>query len=377
MNSSRLFAIARKEFIHVIRDWRSLMLALSIPMLLILLFGYALNLDVDDVPTVVWDQSRSAASRELLSVFSGSSYFRILDYSDSYHDLQNFLDRGQARAALVIPSDFADAVLANREADVQIVIDGSDANTGRLVLGYASALAQAYNQRLQVKQFRLAGAAEPPAPISLEARAWYNVDLRSANNIIPAIIAIVMMVIAALLTSVTVAREWELGTMEQLISTPVSASELVIGKLIPYFVIGFLDVVIAVSMGQWVFHVPLRGNPGLLFAMASVFLIGALCMGITFSITFKRQVLAIQLALIGTFLPTMLLSGFVFAIPNMPQVIQAITYVVPARYFIALLRGIYLKGIGLEVLWLNALLLAVWALIMLAVANRRMRMKLE
>lgn len=377
MSSSRLAAVARKEFIHVIRDWRSLMLALSIPLLLILLFGYALNLDVDDVPSLVWDQSRSAASRDLLSMFDGSPYFRILGYADSYRELQDALNNGEAKTGIVIPSGFAADVLANRNAEVQVIIDGSDANTGRLILGYASALALTYNQRLSVRRLAQLGAGGAVAPVDMRARAWYNVDLRSTNNIIPALIAIVMMVIAALLTSVTVAREWELGTMEQLIGTPIRAPELVLGKLIPYYVIGLVDVGIAVAMGQWVFHVPLRGNAGLLFGMASIFLVGALSMGITFSILLKRQVLAIQTALIGTYLPAMLLSGFVFAIPNMPRAIRALTYAVPARYFIALLRGIYLKGIGLEILWLDATLLTMWALVMLAIANRRMRLKLD
>jgi len=377
MNSRRLAAVARKEFIHILRDWRSLMLAVSIPMLLIMLFGYALNLDVDEVPTAVWDQSRTPESRELLSMFNGSPYFTIFADANNYRDLQHYLDCGAATIALVIPSDFADAVLGNQPVEVQVIIDGSNANTGRLVMGYASTLGMIYNQRLSIRRLQSYGADAQAAPVNLQARAWYNLDLRSSNTIIPAIIAIVMMVIAALLTSVTVAREWELGTMEQLISTPVRGPELVLGKLTPYFAIGLLDVLVAVAMGQWVFQVPLRGNVGLLFVMASIFLVGALSMGITFSITLKKQVLAIQLALIGTFLPAMLLSGFVFAIPNMPRAIQTLTYIVPARYFIALLRGIYLKGIGLEILWLDALLLVIWAAVMLAVANRRMRLKLD
>ena len=373
----RLSAIARKETLHVLRDWRSLGLAIAIPMLLILLFGYALDLDVDDVPTVVWDQSRTPQSRELLAVFSGSPYFSLNGYCDTYRGLQRELDSGRAMIALVIPGDFAATINAGRSASIQVLVDGSDANTGRLALGYATALGLIYNQQLTVRYAERAGFGRLPAPVDVAARAWYNPELRSTNATVPGVIAIVMMVIAALLTSVTVAKEWELGTMEQLISTPLRAPELILGKLAPYLVIGFLDVLLAVAMAQWVFAVPLRGNPGLLFGMAVVFLVGALCMGLTIGIAVKQQVLAIQIALLATFLPALLLSGFMFAIRNMPQAIQLITYLVPARYFILLLRGIYLKGIGLEIMWLSALVLIVWALLVLVVAHRRLRLRLE
>ena len=211
----------------------------------------------------------------------------------------------------------------------------------------------------------------------LTARAWYNPELRSINTTVPGVIAIVLMVIGALLTSITIAKEWELGTMEQLISTPVRVPELVLGKLVPYIVIGFVDVAIAVAMGQWVFAVPMRGNAALIFGLATVFLAGALGAGIMISIVVRRQVLAIQIALLSTFLPALLLSGFMFAIDNMPLAIQYITYFVPARYFIALLRGVYLKGIGLEILWPSALVLVIWAALVLAVAHRRLKLRLE
>lgn len=373
----RLAAIARKETLHVLRDWRSLGLAIAIPMLLILLFGYALDLDVDDVPTVVWDQSRTPQSRELLAVFSGSPYFSLNGYCDNYRGLQRELDSGRAMIALVIPADFAAAIDAGRTTSIQVLVDGSDANTGRLALGYATALGLIYNQRLTVRYAEQAGLGRLGAPVEVAARAWYNPELRSTNATVPGVIAIVMMVIAALLTSVTVAKEWELGTMEQLISTPLRAPELILGKLAPYLAIGFLDVLLAVAMAQWVFAVPLRGNPGLLFGMAVIFLVGALCMGLTIGIAVKRQVMAIQIALLATFLPALLLSGFMFAIRNMPPPIQLITYLVPARYFILLLRGIYLKGIGLEIMWLSALVLIVWALLVLVIAHRRLRLRLE
>ncbi|MBN2123031.1 MAG: ABC transporter permease [Deltaproteobacteria bacterium] len=377
MNPRRLKAVAKKEFIHVLRDWRSLFLALAIPMILILLFGYALNLDLKNVPTVVWDQSRTPKSREFISFFDGSPYFSVIDSIDGYGAIRRDLERGRAMIALVIPSDFSDRILANQEVRVQVIEDGSDANTARLALGYVRGLGALYSQSTTAERVRLTGGSDLVRPVEMVPRAWYNLDLRSQNMTIPGIIAIVMIVIAAMLTSVTVAREWEMGSMEQLISTPIRGPELVFGKIAPYFAIGLVDVTTAVILGQWLFRVPLRGSTALVFLVATLFLTGALFFGMMLSVSLKRQVLANQAALLGGFLPTMLLSGFVFAIENMPIPIQAITYVVPARYFIALLRGVYLKGIGLEILWLNALLLTIYALIMVVLSNKRMKMKLE
>lgn len=377
LSARRVFAIARKEFTHVLRDWRSLTLALAIPVMLILLFGYALNLDVKNVPTIVYDASGTPESRDFVRLFGGSTYFTFVDRCDNHRDIARAIDRGRAMVAIVIPTDFAECVNAGRKAEIQVIVDGSDANTGRLVTGYVSAVGLIYYRNLVVKRAEQAGGGAVSMPVSVEHRAWYNPELRSTNNIIPGIIAIVMMVIAAILTSTTVAKEWELGTMEQLISTPVRVQELVVGKLTPFFVIGFLDVTVAVAMGQWIFGVPLRGNAALLFLMAAVFLIGALSTGFMISAMLKTQVLATQIALLSTYLPTLLLSGFVFAIENMPQAIRAITYFVPARYFIAIMRGIYMKGIGLDVMWFNALLLSLWALFMFALANRKLRLKLD
>ena len=214
-------------------------------------------------------------------------------------------------------------------------------------------------------------------PLEARPRVWFNPELQSKNYIIPGLIAVIMMVIAALLTSLTIAREWERGTMEQLIATPVQGGELILGKLVPYFAIGMLDVLLAVLMGEFVFHVPLRGSVALVFGMASIFLIGTLAMGMLISIVLKNQLLASQVAMVTTFLPAFLLSGFMFAIANMPKPIQIATHIIPARYFIALLRGIYLKGVGLEILGGQAALLTVYAIVMVALANAKFRKKLS
>ena len=373
----RMTAVMRKEFLHVARDWRSLALAFAIPMVLIWLFGYALTMDLKNVPTIVWDQSRTDQSRDFLSHIIGSPYFRLNREVDNYRDLGDALDRRNALLAIVIPADFADLLSAGRQADVQVILEGSDANNANLAMVYMNGLAQLYNGLLGTRQMALSGRDRRLRPIQTEMRAWYNPDLRSRNVIVPGIIALVMVVIAAMMTSVTVAREWEMGSMEQLISTPLKVPELLIGKVIPYFAIGIADVAIAVAMGRFIFNVPFRGNAGLLFAMASIFLCGALFLGMTLSVVLKTQVLANQISVIANYMPTLLLSGFVFSIHNMPLPIQVITYIIPGRYFIALLRGIYLKGIGLEILWFDALLLAVYAAITVIVAHFRMRLKLE
>jgi ABC-2 type transport system permease protein len=377
MNLRRLTAVARKETLHLVRDWRSLTLALAIPLILILLYGYALTLDLRLVPTVVWDQSRSPESRELLSLFQSSPYFAIKGFRDDYHGLQKELDQGMSMVALVIPGDFAAKVQANKPVKIQIIGDGSDANTSRLAMGYATNICTIYALQVTSAQMQFKGRGELKQPMELIQRSWYNPDLRSQNVLIPGIIALVMIVVAALLTSTTIAKEWETGTMEQLISTPLRGPELIFGKVIPYFCIGMIDVAMAVLIGKWIFDVQIVGNAALLFILSSLFLTGALFFGMTLSIKLKSQVLANQLAIIAGFLPTLILSGFVFAIENMPLPLQFLTYIVPARYFIAILRGIYLKGIGLEILWLDALFLAVYATLMIILANRSFSFKLE
>ncbi len=376
MNLRRVRAVARKEFLHVLRDPRSLLMALGIPVLMLVLFGYALTLDVDKVPLVVLDESGTPASRDLISRFSGSKYFSLRRYVENDRQVVQAIDRGEALAGLVVPRTFARDAAAGSAAPLQFLIDGSDSNTATLATGYAEALTAAYSQDMTIRQLQRAGGPRVNTPLDVRPRVWFNADLESKNYIVPGLIAVIMMVIAALLTSLTVAREWERGTMEQLIATPVTGAELILGKLLPYFCIGLLDVLVAVLMGQFLFHVPLRGSVGLLFLMASVFLVGVLAMGLTISIAAKSQLLASQLAMTLTFLPSFLLSGFMFAIINLPRPIQWVTYLVPARYFMVLLKGIYLKGVGLDVLATDALFLLVFGVIMVAVAKVKFKKKL-
>jgi len=377
MNPRRLWAIARKESLHIRRDPRSLVLAVGIPMLMLLMFGYALTLDVDRAPFVVWDQSGTAASRELLARFTATRYFDFRGGVTRYAELERAIDTREAVLGLVIPSDFAAQLAAGRPAPVQAVIDGSDSNTAGIILGYAQGVVAGANADLTLAQVRRVTGTAPAPALDLRTRVWFNPDLESRNFIVPGIMAVIMGLIAALLTSLTIAREWERGTMEQLISTPVRPAELILGKLLPYVAVGLFNMVIAVLMTVFLFHVPLRGSVPLLFGVGAVFVVGTLAQGILISTLARQQLLASQLAMVATFLPAFLLSGFAFAIANMPLPVQAITYLVPARYFVALVKGIFLRGVGLDTLWPDALFLGVFAVVVAGAAIRRTRRRLD
>jgi len=371
----RTKAIARKEFLHILRDSRSLIMALAMPFLLLLLFGYALTLDVDQIPTVVFDRDQSPQSRELLAQFQGSRFFEILGSVRDYASIEQGIDRNTVLLGIVVPPNYSRNLNADHEAAVQVLIDGSDSNTASIALGYVQAVVQGYGSRLQVDaQIRKTGVSLKPA-LEPRVRVLYNTDLKSKNYIVPGLIAVVLMIISALLTSLTIAREWETGTMEQLLSTPIRPTELVLGKLSAYFVLGLADLLIALVIGVIIYGVPLRGNGLFLFLTSCIFLFGSLCWGIFVSAAARSQLLAYQLGAITSFLPAFLLSGFVYAIENMPPLIQAVTYIFPARYFITILKGIFLKGIALRVLWIEVAFLSLYSAVVFIIATRKLRQK--
>jgi ABC-2 type transport system permease protein len=376
MKPRRIRAVARKEFLHVLRDPRSLIMGLALPMLLLFMFGYALTLDVDRVPLIVWDQSATPASRAFVERFAGSRYFELAATADNYRAIEEAIDERQALIALVVPSDFARDLKAGRPTAVQLLVDGSDSNTATIALGYAESIFAGYAGEVRREELQRRGEQTVPPPLAAEPRVWFNADMLSRNAIVPGLIAVIMMVIAALLTALTVAREWENGTMEQLIATPLTGPELIVGKLVPYFCIGVFDLALCVLVGRYVFDVPLRGNLALLLGLALIFLVVALSLGMLISILGKSQFVSSQFAMVATLLPAFLLSGFVFPIENMPGVLQMVTHVIPARYFVTILRGIYLKGVGPAVLWGEALLLALFGFAFLALAMRKFRKKI-
>ncbi|HRZ87177.1 MAG TPA: ABC transporter permease [bacterium] len=374
MNYVRVKAIARKEFIQVVRDIRSLILAFIIPVVLLLLFSYALTLDVDHVRVAVWDQDGSQASRDFLLDFRQSRYFDITGYYDRYDRLERLIDEGTVLMAMVVPKDFSKKLGSGRTAPVQVIVDGSDSNTAQIAVSYVESLIQRYNAAFVTAALRKAGATNT-RPLDMRLRVWFNQDLRSRNFVIPGLIAVIMMIISALLTSVTFSREWERGTMEQLIATPVTSGELILGKFVPYFLIGIIDLAVSVVLGEYVFHVPFRGSLALLFALSGVFLTGAMMMGILISVTTRNQLVASQFAIMVSFLPAFLLSGYMYSIAAMPKPIQVITYIVPARYFIRILRGIYLKGVGMHALAAEVIFLSIFACFVVVVANKRFTKK--
>ena len=357
MKFIRLKAIVRKEFYHLIRDYRSLYLAFAIPLLLIILFGYALSLDVDNVETVFVDYDRSELSRDFIRKLGASSYFHVAGLLPQTKDAIDYLDHDRVKLAIVIGPDFMKNISADRETQLQIIIDGSDPTYGNILRGYITSFTEQYNQKLLVDFLNRNGQEQIKPPVDGRVRIWFNEDMESRNFIIPGIIAVIIMIVGALLTSLIIAREYENGTMETIKSMPVRAGELLLGKAIPYFFIGLTNVLIAILLGQILFGIVMKGNFWLMLASASLYLCVALSLGLLISNVTKSQLMANQIAILTTYLPSLLLSNFVFPVINMPKFLQMLTLVVPARYFIDILSGIYLRNLGIANLWPSMLVL--------------------
>lgn len=369
MSIRRIKAISYKEFIHLFRDIRSLMVIILVPVILLVLFGYALKLDVENVSIGVLDFSNSERSKEYIAGFDATSAFNVNYHLSNYEEAEYLLDTNKIKMILVIKSDFDKELNTQYNTKVQAIIDGSDITTASSIMNYVTGITAEYNRSfieyvLRNNQINVAFGTVIP-----EIRYWFNEDMRSVNYLFPGLVAIIMSVVAGFLTSLTISREWETGTMEQLIPTPVTEGEVITGKLITYFLIGLIDVIIYILMGEFLFHVPLMGNSLLVFLFATIFLMCMLSFGIFVSIVMKSQLASSQVTTTTTMLPAFLLSGFVFDINNMPVVIQWITYLFPARYFVDILRGLYLKGVGIEYLYINAGFLIFYSVILLVLCR--------
>jgi ABC-2 type transport system permease protein len=374
---SRTRAIVKKEFIHIYRDPRSLALVILMPVILMLLFGYAVTLDVKKVPMAVLDRDKSQESLIFVQRFSASPYFNLRIFAQDEMEMKQLIDKGDVKMGLVIPWDFSKTIKAEKVIPVQVLLDGTDSNTANIVLSYVQAITQQYTQEKTFLKISRMGITNLNLPIEGRPRVWFNEELESKNYFVPGLVAVIISIIGVLLTGQVIVREWEKGTMELLISTPVRKGELMIGKLFPYFFLGLLDLFLAVAMGKWVFDVPLRGSVALLFTLSCIYIVVALALGLTISTVAKTQILANQMAMVIGFLPTFLLSGFTFAISSMPLWLQMITYGIAPRYYVTILKEIFLKGVSFSFLWRETLVLIGMAVVGLWVATRTFKKELR
>jgi ABC-2 type transport system permease protein len=379
MRHSPLLAIARKEFIQIRRDRATIYMVFIFPLMMLVLYGFGIRYDVKQVPLTVLDWDGSHEAQRYVERFTSSPYFRVRDYARNYDELQRDIDQGKSRIGLVIPANFAERIQSNREAVVQVIVDGSDNNTATIAMNYVTAITSRFSSSIVAEQagplLRQAQITVPP--IDLETRVWFNPNLESVQFIVPGIIAIIMMIIGTVLTAVTIVKEKEMGTIEQIVSSPIRRYELMAGKVLPYAALAYLDFLLIIGASYLLFDVRIKGSLTLLLVSALLYLIGVLGMGVLVSTATETQISAMLTAILLSMLPSILLSGFIFPIRQMPQALQLLTIVVPARYFIEILRDIYLKGLGLESFWRETLYIAGFGFAMLALAVRRFRKRLD
>jgi ABC-2 type transport system permease protein len=375
---SRIVAIVHKEFIEIRRDSRTLIMVLTLPTVMLLIYGYAINYDIKSIRTVVYDLDNSRQSRDLIGDFINSGYFRIVRYVDRYDDIDKQLNSGKAKMALCIPSDFSRRLAHSQTATLQTIVDGSDSTSATVSITYINQIIQQYSLKNAVSKLRSRGlnVQSGLSIIDIQNRIWYNPEMKSINFIVPGMIAMILMMLGSILTALSVVGEKENGTFEKLIITPIRPYELVIGKITPFVILSFIDVIFGLLVGKFWFKVPVRGSIPLLLSLSTLFLFSTIGLGLLISSIVKTQRVAMMLAMLTSMLPTFLLSGFVFPIESMPVVIQWITYLIPARYYLAILRGILLKGVGIKVLMFNTVCLAIYSLFMIFISASRFKKKL-
>ena len=377
MRLRRLKAIAVKEVLQIWRDPRSLMIALLLPFTLMFMFGYGVNLDLKHVPVCTFDREGSQASQDLLKHFQASLYFAIAQNVNTYAEMVAAIDRGTCRVGIVIPPDFSQRLNDAGAASVQAILDGTDDNTANISIGYASAVVSGYSNDVQISGLDRQGRTlQQVQPMSVQSRVWFNEDLESRNFIIPGLVAVIMALVGAQLTSLTISREWERGTMELLVSTPVTSSEVMFGKLVPYLLLGWLDAAFCLIIAALWFEVPFRGALATLFVTTTLYLAVNLSIGYLLSVLIRSQLSASQIAMVLTLLPAVLLSGYVFPIDQMPPFIQDVTYLVYSRYYVTIIKAIFLKGSGFFELLTPVLFLIVYALAVVVLAARAFRKRL-
>jgi ABC-2 type transport system permease protein len=368
-----LRAVVKKEFRQIGRDARTLIFLVAMPAFLLLMFGFALNFDVKHVPLAVCDEDGSAAAREFIGNFTHTEYFDFKYELSDPREVDRLLGEEKVRVALVVPRGFASDLAAGREPAVQVLVDGANASSASTAVGYIGTILQSDAVRMTARLLRDRGLKSFSMPLESDARVWYNPELRSAIFLVPGLMAFILMVILVVSTAFSIVREKERGTMEQIMVSPLRPGELIVGKTVPYIFISLLSSHLVLLLGWGLFGVAIKGNYFLLLLTMTLFLVGGLGQGLLISTVTRTQQVAFQLAILSTFLPTFILSGFVFPVRNMPPVVQALTYLVPAKYFLVALRSIIIKGAGLGAFWDQVLCLAAFAAIMLGVSILRMK----
>ncbi len=366
-----------KEFLQFKRDKRMFATVLIAPVIQLILLGYAANFDIKVIHTVIFDQDRSESSRELIRNFEKSGYFSIDYYVTSYDELTKIIDGGGALVGMVIPTDFGKNIGSKKTAPLQFIFDGADGNKAAISSGYVQGIVSSYSQNIMSETLERSGVKRPlTGSIQPEVRMWYNPDLTTRNYMLPSIVGLIIMLVTTSLTSLAIVKEREIGTLEQLIVTPIKPYQMILGKLVPFSILGFVSITIVLSVMRFWFQIDVRGSIIELFFSAFLFMLSTLGMGMFVSTIAKTQMQAMMTSAFGIMMPMMFLSGFAFPIENMPLVVQYSTYLVPLRYFIVILRGIVLKGVGFEALWPEMLALVLFGVTILFLSSLRFRKNL-
>ncbi|QQS35262.1 MAG: ABC transporter permease [Ignavibacteriales bacterium] len=368
----------KKEFLQFKRDPKMFGIILVAPVIQLVFLGYAANLDVENVKLIVYDQNKSEASREFVERFTSSGYFSVKRYADNYDDITSSLDNGKVIAAIVIPSDFEEKINRNETAFVQAIFDGSDGNTASIASGYMRSIIVKYSQNISTQIMQKSGRlVKPVGSINPETRVWYNPTLKTRNFMVPGIVGLLLSIITMLLTSLAVVKEKEIGTMEQLIVTPLKPYQIIIGKLVPFVVLGFAAVIIVLTAMTLIFNIPVKGSITFLFMSAFLYILSTLGLGLFVSTISKNQQQAMMIAIFAVMMPMVFLAGFAFPVENMPEILQYISYIIPLKYFFIIIRGVILKGLGFADLWFEALMLLLMGISILILSASRFQKKLE
>ena len=368
--------IIKKEFIQFRRDKKMFIVSFFAPVFQLLVLGYAATFDVSKIPMIVCDFDHSLSSRSLVRNFTSTEYFRVVGYYDKTSEIDNQLDNGHASIAVVIPRGFGKKIGAGQFAPLQVIADGTETSSATIGLNYAYIIMSTYSQNIVLESLIKRGSVLMPARLSTEFRIWYNPDLKSRNFMVPGVLGLLLMVMTMILTSLAIVKEKELGTLEQLVVTPIKPYQLIIGKLTPFFVIGVIDVILVVSFASLVFNLPVKGGALLLLGLSLIFLMTTLGLGLFISTISRTQQQAMMTAIFFFMMPMVFFSGFVFPIENMPAIIQYVSYLLPLRYYFVIVRGLFLKGVGMNILWTQALALLIFGSVILSLSVMRFQKRL-